>query len=129
MIKNFTKIMIQEAYVSLEVAKLLKEKGFDIPLKTNYISENTYYLMPTHQMALAWLREKYQIYITVQPCLHETYEHGTPTGLYETMKHEPTVGKWDDNGWDIDVDFETKEYLNYEDATEAAIKYTLENLI
>lgn len=63
--------MITEDYVSFEVAKLLKEKGFDEPVKHFYfingtfandlaITKNSYtrhYAAPTIQMALKWLRE------------------------------------------------------------------------
>lgn len=67
--------MIEEAYCSLEVAKLLKEKEFDVATEYVYIGNNngkipksftTHFVKkrddvfhcPTHQMALAWLRKK-----------------------------------------------------------------------
>ena len=63
--------MIQEAYVNFEIAKLLKEKGFDVPccncygdnqIINNYLvpriwnKEEDLLSAPTYQMVLAWLR-------------------------------------------------------------------------
>lgn len=83
--------MITEDYCSYEVAKLLKEKGFDekcpsyyrvqdskIDLLWNHFegklisnSElNQYFVSaPTHQMAMKWLREEKGIYVYVEPYL------------------------------------------------------------
>ena len=64
--------MITEDYVSFEVAKLLKEKGFDGEMRAwyNYFATNTVEFdlgeaphamtpAPTLQMAMKWLREEY----------------------------------------------------------------------
>lgn len=75
--------MIQERYVSLEVAKLLKEKGFNIPTHTFYnekkgcrlkydsclIERNAgiYISAPTQQMVIDWLELKHNIFIAVAP--------------------------------------------------------------
>lgn len=76
---------MKEAYVSFEVAKLLKEKGFDglcygiwhiynevfelhyEPLDYSNLRDEML-LAPTQQMAMRWLREEYNILVTVQPC-------------------------------------------------------------
>lgn len=122
--------MIQEAYVSFEVAKLLKEKGFNENCHSHYwLKENNtepsiyieeylhdwneslvYVSRPTHQMTLAWLREVKGIYISIR------------FGGY---------------CWRVDIlDKETEKWIDkdiceekHEDAVEAAIKYALENLI
>lgn len=137
--------MITEDYIrQFETAKLLKEKGFDEEIeslitptgKIYFLDENsvershhkticnskinTYsndVSCPTLQMAMKWLREMCKCYIHIVPF----YPHGTysepPKWLvaidanyvpYPTMKNN----------------FET-----YEEAAEAAIKYSLENLI
>lgn len=74
--------MIKEAYCSSEVAKLLKEKGFDectsefyMGVKIKYARNgegfkpselpNIYYPHITHQMACAWLREVHNLFILV----------------------------------------------------------------
>ena len=77
--------MIREQYVSLETAKILKEKGFDwgcykvynkegvvgistviedIPI--NYKNIDYYFLCPTMQMVLRWLRENHKLHIEVE---------------------------------------------------------------
>ena len=77
---------MNEAYVSFEVAKLLKEKGFDwdvdgyycedcsytthdrIEYRTeNYNSHKSHISAPTQQMAMRWLREVHKIDISVTP--------------------------------------------------------------
>ena len=73
--------MIKEAYCSFEVARLLKEMGFDEDCYTfyEYNSKEFYheekipccnsrsddYAAPTHQMTMAWLREEKNIIINV----------------------------------------------------------------
>ena len=125
--------MIKEAYVSYEVAKLLKEKGF------NWITQYVYTLdgtgstphkignwratsniqKPTHQMACAWLREKYNICITIYP----DKENGYEAVLYDTENDvEIVLQSFGIYGIHIYEEI-------YEDAVETAIKYCLENLI
>ena len=85
--------MTQEAYVSYEVAKLLEEKGFDTPSyitghvysehgtlqsNTSFRSvKNNYITACTQQMAMRWLREKHNIYISIQPDFpsEQDYKH------------------------------------------------------
>ena len=117
-----------EDYVSFETAKLLKEKGFDIPLNYFYNSDGrkcyatSYnwnqttgdfqdYSCPTLQMAMKWLREKHKIFISIQQHMDMSYvwysyEDGAPKGC-DRESHNNT----------------------YEQACEAAIKYCLEKLI
>ena len=127
---------ITEEYVSFETAKLLKEKGFDefchayyedkdnpnINLhsskainwnKTEFISK------PTQQMAMRWLREVYNICITVYPDKEKGYE----AVLYDIKDNvEIILQSFGIYGIHIFGD-------SYEQAVEAAIKYCLENLI
>ena len=119
--------MIKEAYVSFETAKLLKEKGFDEPCMFYYTekkttgyrvpSENwnigTCISRPTHQMACAWLREK-GVYMSIDTVISSSGNIYFNIDTYS-----------EDSGWNHPVDF----YNSYEDAVEATIKYTLENLI
>ena len=121
---------MKEAYVSLEVAKLLKEKGFEIITYMVYDNQGNFdyqncvccnvdrmpcLYAPTHQMTCAWLREKYKLHITVD-CIDVT-EHGYIfTSKIVNMEYlrETKVEDY---------------FYSYEDAMEAAIKYCLENLI
>ena len=119
--------MIKEAYCSFKVAKLLKEKGFD-ELCIYYYKDgalmfnpflkgrNSYQTdtcsAPTHQMAMKWLREIYNIDII-------TFHEKLPNDCY-----------WARIERNLSTEFEQEpEYNSYEDAVEAAIKYCLENLI
>ena len=82
--------MIKERYCSYEVAKLLKEKGFDEPCLSYFWSEDNnkeisytdflftnkqlysgQTLRPTHQMAMDWLREVHNIFIVIEPHMYD----------------------------------------------------------
>ena len=126
--------MIEEAYVSFETAKLLKEKGFDIicdkiyRIKDQYIvplayemnlKGEGYYLCPTQQMAMRWLREVYGIIIVINYYMKDTNPECSGDGwLSEIVKYKRDRLLHHING-----------SIYYEDAVEAAIKYCLENLI
>ena len=123
-----------EDYVSLEVAKLLKEKGFNEICRAAYtvggkfITHHNYYsqckdecIAPTHQMAMAWLRENHNIHIVIEAYPHEDGCFYWCYRIMETVKIETLFGyfkKAQKSGFD-----------SYEDAVEAALKYSLENLI
>lgn len=130
--------MIKEAYVSFEVAKLLKEKGFNEKCRGAYHSEfddndNPIVMLeewtaqpynndfedetllcsaPTHQMAMAWLREKN---ISIE--LSVVKPHYWVYTIYEILNNK-VKELYNDGGFN-----------SYEDAVEAALKYTFENLI
>lgn len=128
--------MIKEAYVSFEVAKLLKEKGFNEYCLKNYWSsdkelhdwkwELSYNRnsdgnnntkdcsAPTQAMAMKWLREVHNICIDI-------------------------VSIWNLKRWEYQVFIITPStaahpyvdntlYMGYEEAIDAALKYVLENL-
>lgn len=123
---------ILEDYVSFETAKLLKKKGFDIPLMTVYssygepkiaiganwndklLSESNYCLRPTVQMAMKWLREVHKIIITIDYNDDDDCEENERWGYSVFNPYRK-------------VDHAT--YVTYEEAAEAAIKYCLKNLI
>ena len=123
--------MIKEDYVSFEVAKLLKEKGFDsinidlwygsngeMKYKEHYnlsdSEKKEYVPCITHQMAMKWLREIHNINIEVfyvcddNPARWAFEIIRLPTGV-------TVFGKYSEK--------------SYENAEEAGIKYCLENLI
>ena len=128
---------ITEDYVSYEIAKLLKEKGFDELCFALYNPEeeliqcgvklsNTQvgrvpgsYSASTHQMTLKWLREVHDLHIIVYPWQADKEEkaiHWCCT-VYKSFAH-------------LGNDVYTNETpKSYEEAVEAALKYTLENLI
>lgn len=125
---------ITEDYVSFEVAKLLKEKGFDEICYLGYNKNGEYVptnnrtnsqiiqpdfcfiCCPTLQMAMKWLREENGI--AVVPILSSVLDN--EKFLWDI---EITVAKTNESyhqGW---------TYESYERACEVAIKYCLENLI
>lgn len=134
--------MITEDYCSYEVSKLLKEKGFDETCYACYeyfSSSVTMYSgwpfeykgevvnnsedrikCPTHQMAMKWLREIYKIYIDIETC----YTYINKNENFEVTGYEFTIHSQYEPCYE---DHET--YNSYEEAVEAALKYTLENLI
>lgn len=127
--------MINEDFCSYEVAKLLKEKGFDEECSYRYIAEPDYrtpefvrspigkgsrylYNAPTHQMAMKWLREEKNIFIVIEPHAYD----------YINEKNKSYVcSLWvGDNYYEY---LESRDYPSYEEAVEAALKYALKNLI
>lgn len=159
--------MITENYVSFETAKLLKENGFSENTEHEiwYVIKQfstgchwnscTYKVgditreyddaccisMPTHQMAMKWLREVHNILIVVDyewecdttPYYFKIYrlgENGKPERVpvkgvsydKDDIPTEHIVGYRD---WERSND----DFKSYEQACEIAIKYCLENLI
>ena len=139
--------MIKEAYVSFELVKLLKEKGFNEATNRYYnaqydeirtVSDTfmTYWnneehmkvlmmegalAIPTHQLAMAWLREVYNVFIYVEPFI-------TTNGLQGYKPYCTKIGG--EFMWINPL----RKYSNtssdtYYEAVEAALKYSLENLI
>lgn len=132
--------MITEDYLSFEVAKLLKEKGFNLEWspfyseqdKNEWVRNNNYNIpnpnyddnipfdseilnvIAPHvslQMAMKWLREVHKYLIVVGN------KNGNYLYLIKDLKANTDLGISND------------EYINYEEACEAAIKYCLTNLI
>ena len=135
--------MIEERHCSREVSKLLCEKGFvqgtDLRMTRHLafydneglrydidrwydsmVTENVPFVVaPTHQMACDWLREVHHICITIYP----DKEKGFEVVLYDTESDvEITIQSFGVFGYHI---FES----SYGEAVEAAIKYSLENLV
>lgn len=125
--------MITEDYVSFEIAKLLKEKGFDWDCKQVYdlvrpqsCADGKMYdnfpdknpnahselvSAPTLQMAMKWLREVYGLFVRITEDM---------TGnVFEWSVYQKNYG----------CRAATFVEDSYEQACEAAIKYTLKKLI
>jgi len=136
---------MKEAYVSYEVAILLKEKGFDWFTFTYYAKDDEdtepefgreslcsdnwngqpdevndlWCSAPTQQMALRWLKEEKGMYISVAPDFNEYGEY--PGDLY-----------WLARVYDLikgDYIHSTKLCVSSQEAFETAIQYVLTNLI
>lgn len=126
------KIMVKEAYCSFEVAKLLKEKGFDGKCRYYYPNDHTQLISyvdcvqsqmfgndaciaPTQQMAMAWLREAHHIAINI----------GWGEVFEEQYRWWSIVLNMD-NG---DILYDENYQASYEESVETTLKYVLENLI
>ena len=134
--------MITEDYVSFETAKLLKERGFDENTPVNYfvgddkprgcavgemiyhkrLEEDTHLISaPNLQMTMKWLRKVHKIGVFPSTYAFTVGKNGSAKHVYGTAI----------------INLETYELMTndlmpmptYEEATEAAIKYCLENLI
>ena len=128
--------MITEDYVNYELAKLLKEKGFDENTHCQYLVSGAHYgeigeynitdrsrnpewfiQAPTLQMAMKWLREVHHLEIYL--------EHDA---IQENNNWWYGIGKYTKGC--ISIQYESgSDYATYELASETAIKYCLENLI
>lgn len=126
-----------EYYVSFETAKLLKEKGFDLPVHyvyhywtkapffhrkmKNFNGEeyrnlkNEWYSAPTQTLAMKWLREVHKLEIYPYHQNSETCDKW----WFEIVKFPCPVSNYE--SYEI--------YATYEEAAEAAILYCLKNLI
>lgn len=135
---------IKEDYVSFEIAKLLKEKGFDVPCLAHwYIGTDRHFSIsntsqnwneiktdldwlscPTLQMAMKWLRIEHNIHI--EPHIVKTKcSYGympNYVDLKELKQHFP-FDEFDFSNADKYV------CITYDKACEVTIKYSLENLI
>ena len=121
---------ITEDYVSFETAKLLKEKGFtetclmrynkvgdlvEEAYKFNWNFQTIDYSAPTLQMAMKWLREIHNIVINI--------------GYGEIFEEQYQWWCIILNHKDGSILRESEYYSTYEQACEAAIQYSLKNLI
>jgi len=131
--------MVTEDYVSFEVAKLLKEKGFEnseptcinvfkghiYKIQDNEIIADDDVTIPTLQMAMKWLREVHKLGVFPTTYYREMggnvrHDYGSTIVRLDTFE---IIG----NSENIrDYTFEAD---SYEETAEKAIRYCLENII
>lgn len=77
--------MIEEAYCSEGLYKLLREKGFEGEIHTSYDKDG--YTMPviTHQMAMEWLMKTHNYIITVHLDVEEEEATSWVWSIYEVI--------------------------------------------
>lgn len=134
--------MIKEDYVSFEIAKLLKEKGFvgerEIGCRCGFYEQNKEYpnqinlvyddlnnselecnecLRFTHQMAMKWLRETHGIHIVIHPSGGVYYGKYCLSIYVQRVKNK-----------DFHLTYQTHED-SYEKAVEEGIGYSLISLV
>lgn len=128
--------MIHDEIVTYEVAKLAKEKGFDVPTAEFYnddgnigcypraFNHNEFpdgdYAAPTQSLLQRWLREEKGLCISV-----EAY----PTLAIMGKVCFAWVIKSGSDGHFMETNDSFQTFSTYELALEDAIKYALENLI
>lgn len=138
--------MLKEDYCSYKIAKLLKEKGFDEKVSTHYLvhpsgfseffnkkdefpePEDVWLKCPTFQMAMKWLREVYhiEIYITFGfPFIDGKQQYKYFWSIVRVCDSHLEY-PMDDPG---SASYNEEMADSYEEAVEAALKYSLENLI
>jgi len=129
--------MITEDYCSFEVAKLLKEKGFDKfntygwdeqlfdkdhprNFSIGFDNKEHWISCPSQSMAMKWLREVYGLHISLEPCYDYDSMHVVFLAFVQNVAdvHEFFDGRKN-----------VASYPNAEKSYELAIKYCLENLI
>lgn len=145
---------ITEDYVSFKIAKLLKEKGFDVRCNTYYISDNEiaalpitrdfnnqgiYLSAPTLQTAMKWLREEKNLYIYIEPvelCLSEGKILTDNEDIRSATELELQLGFRyniiNSNNYSEDDVLSGSyigDFIKYEDAVEAAIMYCLTHYV
>lgn len=124
--------MITEDYVSFEVAKLLKDKGFNEPTIGTYNIESKNPILverpiraihceaiisaPTLQMACRWLTAVHNLFITFEL----DFSDGAYPMFDAVVYNLATCEKYPI------INYDRYSYIK---GTEAAIKYCLENLI
>jgi hypothetical protein len=141
--KEITMATITEDYVSFEIAKLLKEKGFDEGCRARYGTAGSFsyekyeveasgcemhnaILAPTLQMAMKWLRIEHNIHI--EPHIVKTrYSYGYMPNFIDLKKLKPYF-PFDADGFDFS-NADKYVCITYDKACEVAIKYCLEHLI
>ena len=127
---------MKEDYVNFEIAKLLKEKGFDWEVHRSYLVNDNVFIpgdindvplrkdairIPSLQMTMKWLREVHNLFIQITIIPHTTVTMEQKYYLFSVHKNRRNLVNRNDHPHDC--------YSTYEEACEAAIKYCLEKLI
>ncbi|MBP3732442.1 MAG: hypothetical protein J6I84_04275 [Bacilli bacterium] len=149
--------MIQEEYVSFEIAKLLKEKGFNClcpayyseffdnwktlrfwkcgkPKTYDTVRNNGYLLVPTQSVVMKWLREVHKIHLDIGITLTSTEDPvNYPPKYYvyvESVETGESLIRYGSNANDLTIPNGNgpRSFDTYEEAVETGINYCLENL-
>lgn len=142
--------MLTEDFCSFEVAKLLKEKGFDELCIFKYNSEGVRmkagvaidewqnseldddeYSCPSQSMVMKWLREVHQLHISVDvsPIYGKVKDEKGRNTCGLLYWHYMASGVWMNDKYNPQQRAFVVSGKSYEEAVEAALKYTLKNLI
>lgn len=134
---------IKEDYCSLDISKLLKDKGFKVLTKTYYMGSGKMYewdtvlngnnkaytkeiySRPSHNVAIKWIRENFGIHIKIDWFLDENNKIDWDFCIQKIGTYINEVG----NSFYLrDYDPENG-FMSHEEATEESLLYTLKHLI
>ena len=136
-----------ECYVSLEVAKLLKEAGFDwncyklyereyerdgivqAVTSANWNSSLKYYSAPTLEAAQRWLREEKGIYIGITAIENKRAVTNSDGWTFHYEYGKPKFDCYIQDGRCEDMCTLYDSFDTYEEALEVGIKKSLENIL
>lgn len=128
-------MIMNEEFVSYEIAKKLKEKGFDWETKEAYerniiVCRYEDYPKPTISQVLKWLREEKKIFVAINVgYCYESDEIPFPTN----PKMEPILKGYYYGIWELDnlndKNARSEYFEDYEQAALAGIEYVIDNLI
>ena len=131
---------ITEDYCSFEVSKLLRKKKFDVKTSEYYAADGSQQFpkydepayqnskekhgcsMPTHALAIKWVRENYKLHLEVYPIKVSTSDKSGYRYGWGIMDLSEEIVK----GYEYN---EPLGYYSFEEAVEAALLYTLTHLI
>lgn len=111
-----------EDFVTLEITKKLKEKGFPIKTKTEgkfgLTKVKEVDILPSISQVLKWLREEKAIHLNVV-----LWEKGWYCVVWCFEYYE------EEKKYYYKREYQTNDYNNYEQAAFAGIEYVIDNLI
>lgn len=123
-----------EDFVTLEIAKKLKEKGFPIKAKTEgkfgLTKVKEVEILPTISQVLKWLREEKDIHI--EPCILADADTDADGKVINEFTYWSFSIMSIANGDMIYFEYEhidDKRFDSYEEATIDGIEYVIDNLI
>ena len=126
---------ITEDYCSYEVAKLLKERGFNEPVtelnKLLFKEGEKPVLRITHQKAMKWLREVHKLLISVDasPIYGKVKDEKGRNTCGLLYWHYMASGEWMNDKYNPNQKAFVVSAKCYKEAVEAACIYSLENLV
>ena len=130
--------MMKETYCNFEISKWLKDKGFDckaseiymaggealsvrnVKLTNKQLNAINCVVRPTHQSAMAWLRNEKLLHIEVHVVPHDNgHERASDWGYDYSIRNLRTYT----------LEAQKGEYHTYEDAVDAALIYIKKYLL
>lgn len=116
---------MKDELVGFEVAKLAKEKGFDVDCKTMLVDKDTYVgcLIPTQSLLQRWIREVHGVHILITP--NYTYGEYTQDELPSKVNDEDVtyeiVVVQSMVAYDVEEYDELSDANTYEEALESGL--------